>query len=693
MGGREPPGIIAPRPFCSGKCLSSLGGHSPAPSPLKVGSVFALAVSMSYQGVGSRSRWTGLFFCIFATLISTITINGLSASVALTWSPSPDNTVVAYKIYYGGAPGDYTNSVSVGNVTNTTLTGLVNGTTYYFAATAIDDLGSESLLSNEAFATPPLPANQPPTLNALANVTVNENASAQTVSLTGISTGSANEVQTLSVTASSSNPSLIPNPAISYSSPNATGSLTFTPVTDGFGSATITVTVNDGAASNNIVTRTFVVTVNPVNNAPTLNALSSLVINEDAPAQTVNLSGISSGAANENQTLTVTASSSNPGLIPTPPVSYTSPTATGTLSFTPVADAFGSATITVTVNDGGTSNNIVTRNFVVTVNPVNDAPTLNTLSALAINQNASAQTVSLTGISSGAANETQTLTVTASSSNPGLIPNPSVSYTSPNTTGSLSFTPAFGVTGSATITVTVNDGGTSNNIVTRTFAVTVNAVNQAPTLNALANVTVNEGIAQTINLAGITSGASNELQTLTVTATSSNPILIPAPTVSYTSPNATGSLSLTSATGISGSATITVMVNDGGSSNNIVTRTFTATVNRLPAISALTNRTIVVNTATPTIPFTISDTETTAGNLTVTATSSNPTLVPNGNLGLAGTAGNRTLVITPAADTTGVADITVRVSDGTGSSSQTFQLTVRPLPTAPANLRIAQALP
>lgn len=542
---------------------------------------------MSYQGVVSRFGWRNFCFGIFASFISTLNFNAWSASVALSWNPSPDNTVVAYKIYYGTESGNYPNSASVGNVTNTTLTGLLNGTTYYFAAVAIDDLGSESLLSNEAFATPPFPANQPPTLNALANVSLNENAGAQTMTLAGISSGSSNETQSLTVTASSSNPSLIPNPAVSYTTPNATGSLTFTPVTDGF----------------------------------------------------------------------------------------------------------GTTTITVTINDGGTSNNIVTRTFVVTVNPVNDAPTLNALSSLSINQNTGLQTVSLTGISSGAANENQTLTVIASSSHPGLIPNPAVSYTSPNATGSLSFTPTAGTTGSATITVTVNDGGTSNNIVTRTFAVTVNAVNQAPTLSVLANVTVNEGIAQTINLAGISSGASNETQTLIVTATSSNPILIPAPPVSYTSPNATGSLTLTSVTEVSGSATITVTVNDGGSSNNIVTRTFTATVNRLPVISAITNRTIVVNTATPAIPFTISDTETPAGNLTVTTTSSDTTLVPNQNLILAGTAGNRTLVITPVTDATGVAEITVRVSDGTGSSSQPFQLTVRPLPTAPSNLRIAQALP
>ena len=72
--------------------------------------------------------------------------------------------------------------------------------------------------------------NQPPTLNALSNVTINENAGLQTVNLSGISSGATNEVQTLTVTAVSSKTGLIPNPTVNYTSPNTTGTLTFTPV-------------------------------------------------------------------------------------------------------------------------------------------------------------------------------------------------------------------------------------------------------------------------------------------------------------------------------------------------------------------------------------------------------------------------------------------------------------------------------
>jgi len=145
------------------------------------------------------------------------------------------------------------------------------------------------------------------------------------------------------------------------------GSLTFTPVANVSGTATITVTANNGQPSNNIVTQTFTVNVAAVNQLPTLNSITNVTLSYNSPAQTVSLSGISSGAAGEFQPLTVKAVSSNPKVVANPTVSYSSPLTTGALTVSPVANASGSATITVTVNDGGASNNIVTRTFTVTV--------------------------------------------------------------------------------------------------------------------------------------------------------------------------------------------------------------------------------------------------------------------------------------------------------------------------------------
>ena len=64
-----------------------------------------------------------------------------------------------------------------------------------------------------------------------------------------------------------------------------------------------------------------------------------------------------------------------------------------------------------------------------------------------------------------------------------MIPNVAVSHTSPDSIGTLTFTPTAGLSGSAVITVTVNDGQGSNNTIVQTFTVTVEP--DAGLLNAL----------------------------------------------------------------------------------------------------------------------------------------------------------------------------------------------------------------
>lgn len=624
-------------------------------------------------------------------------------SVTLAWDASTDSSVTGYKLYYGPGSGNYTNAVTLGNVTSGTIPNLVEGATYYFGVTAFNTVGESGYANEVAYTIPITPVvNQPPTLNTIANATFNEDASAQTVNLSGIGTGGEN--QALIITATSSNPGLIPNPTVNYSSPNATGALTLTPVANANGTATITVTVNDGQAANNIVTRQFTVTVNAVNDAPTLNALGNLTVSENASQQTVSLAGIGSGAANETQTLAITATSSNPGLIPNPTVGYTSPNATGSLSFTPVADANGTATITVTVNDGQSANNTMVRTFTVTVNGVNNAPTLNAIANVTVNEDASAQTVNLSGIGTGAANESQTLTVTATSSNPGLVPNPSVTYSSPNVTGSLAFTPAADANGTATITVTVNDGQAANNTVVRTFTVTVNAVNDAPTLNVLNNLSIadNAGL-QTVNLSGIGSGAANESQTLAVTAMSSNPALIPNPTITYSSPAATGSIRFTPTAGGSGTATITVTINDGQAANNTVVRTFTVNVNAInnaPTLNAIANVTINEDASAQSVGLTGigSGANYESQALALTATSSNPGLIPNPTVNYSSPNATGSLNFTPVTDANGTATITVTVNDGQAQNNtvvRTFNVTVNALNDQPTlnslvNLNVAE---
>ena len=103
---------------------------------------------------------------IFALLFLLLAFGLKAADVILEWVPSASTTNVAgYNLYCGTADWTFnvtTNSVIGWTTTNTTISGLNRGTTYYFAATSFDGIGDESGFSNEAIYT--VPAGPLPTL-------------------------------------------------------------------------------------------------------------------------------------------------------------------------------------------------------------------------------------------------------------------------------------------------------------------------------------------------------------------------------------------------------------------------------------------------------------------------------------------------------------------------------------------------
>jgi hypothetical protein len=67
-----------------------------------------------------------------------------AGTVSLAWDPVGDSDLAGYRVYYGTSPTSYTQSVDVGNVTATTVTGLTDCTTYYFGVKSYDTAGNES---------------------------------------------------------------------------------------------------------------------------------------------------------------------------------------------------------------------------------------------------------------------------------------------------------------------------------------------------------------------------------------------------------------------------------------------------------------------------------------------------------------------------------------------------------------------
>lgn len=80
------------------------------------------------------------------------------ASVTLAWDASPGPGIAGYRLYEGDSSGTYTNIIDVGNGTVATVSNLVTGATYYFAVSAYDEVGLESVLSAEISytVTPPM---------------------------------------------------------------------------------------------------------------------------------------------------------------------------------------------------------------------------------------------------------------------------------------------------------------------------------------------------------------------------------------------------------------------------------------------------------------------------------------------------------------------------------------------------------
>jgi hypothetical protein len=120
----------------------------------------------------------------------------------------------------------------------------------------------------------------------------------------------------------------------------------------------------------------------------------------------------------------------------------------------------------------------------------NTPPTLNTISNYTICQDAATTNLSLSGIGDGSSAETQTVSISATSSNTSLIPNPTISYTHPNSTGTLSFKPNAGQSGTAVITVTAYDGGPNNATTIKTFTVTVKGIPTAAGSISTATTTI-----------------------------------------------------------------------------------------------------------------------------------------------------------------------------------------------------------
>jgi hypothetical protein len=199
--------------------------------------------------------------------------------------------------------------------------------------------------------------------------------------------------------------------------------------------------------------------------------------------------------------------------------------------------------------------------------------------------------------------------------------------------------------------------------------------NSAPTITTIANRNINEDTS-TGALAFTLGDADTGPGSLAISASSSDIVLVPNSKLILGGTGASRTLQVTPALHRTGSATITLTASDGMLTT---TRSFVLTVNPVndpPSISAMANQGMAMNSATGLLPLWVEDAETAANALQVTATSSNTLLVPVSRVVFAGAGVARTVKVSPAANQVGSATVTLKVTDGTASTSTSFVVTV-----------------
>ena len=224
---------------------------------------------------------------------------------------------------------------------------------------------------------------------------------------------------TYSVT-SNSNATLIPPGGIVITG----NQITLTPAGNQFGTANLTIQVNDGNGGTD--SEVLVLTVTSVNDLPIMNPISPVTIAEDAGVSgpfTLSATDVETPVGSLTYSVT---SNSNPTLIPAGAIVISG----DQITLTPAGDQFGTANITIQVNDG--NGGLDSEILVLTVTSVNHLPIMNPISPVTRVEDAGAAgpfILSASDLETPAGTLTYSVT---SNSNATLIPPGGSNYGKPN---------------------------------------------------------------------------------------------------------------------------------------------------------------------------------------------------------------------------------------------------------------------
>lgn len=495
----------------------------------------------------------------------------------------------------------------------------------------------------------------PPTITALADQQINANSDTGPLSFT-IGDDQLSPDQ-LTVSADSDNLGLVPLVGIVLGGTGADRTVTVTPAANQVGVANITLTVGDGV---NLTQKSFKVTVVD-NEPPTITSIGDRQIIVDNSTGPIGFTIGDAIVSADN--LVLGKDSDNQQLVPLSGIVFGGTGTDRTVNVTPATGQTGTALITIAVSDGS---NLATTSFQLTV-VADAAPTISTIADQQVPANGSVGPIGLTV--GDDLTDPASLTLTSQSSDETLVPLSGITFGGSGSSRTVSVAPAARKVGSATITVTVSDG---NNLTPTSFLVTV-VDGEPPSVSPIADQSLPAN-SSTGPLAFTVADNVVLSSGITINPHSDNLNLVPLSAISLGGSGGNRTITVTPATDQTGSATISLDVSDGA---NVASTSFTVTVG-VPAIAAVVDQFTPVNTALGPIPISISHGALDPATLVLTAQSSNEALVPASGLALGGASSNRSLTVTPATDQTGVATITLNLSDGVQSAQRTFTVTVHP---------------
>ncbi len=567
-------------------------------------------------------------------------------SSALTVSATSDNQTLIPdgNLALGGSEGNRT--ITATPVANQNGTAVITIT-----------VNDGTLTTQETFTLSVIHVNEAPILSNISDMVTLEDIPAEPIDLTISDLETSTDL--LTVTAVSDNTNLLPSGSIVLSGTNDIRTLSLTPNTNMTGSAVITVTVSDGSLSSQ---QTFTLTVIPVNDAPVLTDIPGQATSEDTTSNPITLNF--NDVDNAYSELSFSGSSSDQSIVADNGIVFSGTDFNRSVTITPVANASGSLTITLTLSDGTES---VQKSFAFTVGAVPDAPQISPIADLTWHMDQDSPVIYFN--ISDPDSDVNSLTVSASETATAINLFEAGFYTlggsGANRTIVLSPTGTeFGV---ATITLTVSDGVNSSQT---TFQATVNG---QPGLDDITDQSMSPD--STLTPLNFNVYDWEGPATLTVTATSANQTLITDGNIVTGGSDRTRTLSLTPEAGQTGTSIITVTVTDG---NLSAQDTFTLTVNNGPTISGLSNMNVPMNYMGWT-PFTLADIDTDVNTLTVTVTHDNNTLFPVFYyVDIVGDEADRNLYLQPDMGKTGTANLVITVSDGVSSTVQNITVTVGP---------------